>query len=102
MIDISKIKVGDEVTIRAKVVGVRTNYLEVVFSAGQMLVPNCEIVTHTPSPREFKPGDVVFIEKAGPYEFIAIRDGLACAWNNKAKRFDYTLLHRLRHADESE
>ncbi len=70
MIDLSKIKVGDEVTVRCIVKEVVANDKDLVVvkpssNPGKYFADMCIskdwIATHTPAPREFKPGErVVF------------------------------------------
>jgi hypothetical protein len=106
MIDVSKIKVGDEVTVRAKVVGTGSNGLETRVGAGLMWFHHREIATHTPAPREFKPGDRVKKTNWGDasiqWTFIASANGLAfCAHDNTVDVMT-VMISELCHADESE
>lgn len=112
MIDVSKIRVGDEVTVRAKVVDRGTHFSPCHDYPGEPTirimvgewVGSSEIATHTPKPREFKPGDRVTwgkLQGTYVYEFIAQRGDCAVAWNDT---FGFSLqpTSDLRHADESE
>ena len=109
MIDISKINVGDEVTVRARVIQIdRKHTAEPVRLNGGSWVLGNQIIAHHPKPREFKPGDRVTIrdirsDKRVVGVILAIDD--ACAWVKSlefpAQRWTEKLVY-LRHADESE
>lgn len=108
MVDVSKIKVGDEVTVRGVVADTRhadsTAPVAVSFSGvcHSHWVNSSAIATHTPKPREFKPGDrVTWGSGYVIYELVAIRDGIAATWN-KDYGWQPKTLSDLRHADESE
>jgi acyl dehydratase len=102
MIDVSKIRVGDEVTVRATVLEVADG-IKPIRVKRDPWVEVGEIATHTPAPREFKPGDRVTMGSGClDLELIAIRDEVACVWDNISRRFESAIVHRLRHADESE
>ncbi len=121
MIDVSKIRVGDEVTVRVKVTDrvsdtavapVRISIFGVV-----AWVPVDFIATHTPKPRDFNPGDRVTWtgNDMHRWKIIAIDGELAWSkWDGyagdasptpHAPHFGKREMHPiqcLRHADESE
>ena len=86
MVDISKIKPGDEVTVRAKVIRAFYNssvgwiQADVGIDVPQMIGTSC-ILTHTPNPREFKVRDMVrHLSDDSEYEIVGIREGKAAVW----------------------
>lgn len=110
MVDISKIKVGDEVTVKAivKEVTVRGNIKFDVkaFGSAAIAFPS-DIVTHTPKPREFKPGDEVRFRDewtTSLFRVVYVKD--EHAWIEKigssVEWRGLVLTKELRHADESE
>jgi hypothetical protein len=102
MIDVSKIRVGDEVTVRAKVaIAHHDDTNKPVRLHGGTWVSREEIISHTPAPRQFKPGDKVKVGTSGPLTIIAIEAEDAWVRAANGDRFT-TTLHALRHADESE
>ena len=109
MIDVSKIRVGDEVTVRAKVVGVYNGpgiashpvSVSIRSLSDDSSIVLSDIATHTPKPRDLKPGEYVTagsnikwrIEHvSGPFAWIV--DNRGC------NQLEATV--NLRHADESE
>jgi hypothetical protein len=104
MIDVSKIRVGDEVTVRARVdrtdAGVGRP-IQISFGGRVVCISDESIATHTPAPRQFKPGDKVKVGTSGPLTIIAIEAEDAWVRAANGDRFT-TTLHALRHADESE
>ena len=109
MIDISKIRAGDEVTVRCVVKEVVDTELVVVkpsFNPGPFFADMCIskdwIATHTPKPRDFTPGDrVTWGSGVNIYEFIAQRDDVAIVWSAEHGASDPPF-YKLRHADERE
>jgi hypothetical protein len=111
MIDVSKIRVGDEVTVRAKVVEVSTaSEIAAGSRPVRIMFPwldRDEIVSHHPAPREFKPGD-----KAIAYDAVSDSKDIcnvlavdgAFAWvrNHRTGGRWTASVSDLRHADESE
>ena len=103
MIDVSKIRVGDEVTVRGKVAKIAADG-DIFFESengADGWFNRSEIVAHTPKPREFKPGDPVYANGATKWTVVHVR-GL-WAWledDNGWNRLE--ILKDLRHADESE
>jgi hypothetical protein len=101
MIDVSKIRVGDEVTVRATVREVADGTKPIRVSRDPW-VGVSDIATHTPKPREFKPGDrVTWGNGLLVYEFIAARNSKAVLWSDEYQWQIHDVSH-LRHADESE
>jgi hypothetical protein len=91
MVDLSKIRVGDEVTIRARVgakfdngdfwLGFSETGSESNGTIISARVCPLSIATHTPAPREFKPGDKVIAKRdKAEYELVGIRERLAFLW----------------------
>jgi hypothetical protein len=103
MIDVSKIRVGDEVTVRGKITGCTANGVNVLIGPSPTWAHRHSIATHTPKPREFKPGDRVTWSagRARVYEFIAQRGPTAILWSPEYGATDPSI-SSLRHADESE
>lgn len=108
MIDVSKIKVGDEVTVRAKVVDRGNEFTPrgpmptvVKICVGEWVGAE-HIEAHHPAPREFKPGDLV-TWGTGAYnaEFIALRGDEAAVWESRYG-WKTPKISDLRHIDESE
>lgn len=97
-------RVGDEVTVRGVVVAMslegplvefkRTNYYH---SSISFAVPFEEVATHTPKPREFKPGDRV--RKIGMIGQIG-RDFVIVAINGPAGRNGHSVAW-CRNSDDS-
>lgn len=100
MIDISKINVGDEVTVKAKVIQIdRKHTAEPVRLNGGSWVLGKDIIAHHPKPREFKPGDRVTAGGSHPLVLVAM-DGSE-AWV-KTPTGNFTVdVSDLLHADES-
>jgi hypothetical protein len=105
MIDVSKIRVGDEVTLSGRVERTDAGICKpfaIDIQSVLICVGEGAIATHTPKPRDFKPGDLVCELGIEPgFRIVHVRDGQAWidnaeGWNKIAK-----LIH-LRHADESE
>jgi hypothetical protein len=104
MIDVSKIRVGDEGTVRVRFVDIRNGSfrVETLRFGGSMWAFASDLSTHTPKPREFKPGDrVTWGNGSRTYEFLAQRGGTAFLWSN-AYGAALPNISELRHADESE
>lgn len=105
MIDVSKIRVGDEVTVRGSVSEIDKTSIpfRVLMDSGRTAwFCADEITTHTPKPREFKTGDrVTWGNGAYNAEFVALRGDNAAVWES---RYGWKALKisDLRHADESE
>lgn len=78
MVDVSKIKVGDEVTVRATVAAMDYGTCAPVRIIGGSWIYKDDILVHTPKPREFKPGDMV-TWGAGvvAWELVATANGFA-------------------------
>lgn len=117
MIDVSKIKVGDEVTVRGHVVHINNDRLAMPYELGINFrnradaswtnIPTLCIATHTPAPREFKPGDRAIVYDAVTdskdlCDVLAIDDAFAWIRNTKSGGRWTARLSDLRHADESE
>lgn len=101
MIDISKIKVGDEVTVRAKVIQIdRKHVAEPVRLNGGSWVLGNQIIAHHPAPREFKPGDRVIIGGSSTLVLVAMDAGEA--WIKTPTGHFTADVSELCHADESE
>jgi hypothetical protein len=102
MIDVSKIRVGDEVTVRALVAESDDNEGYPIRLHGGSWIKRENVVEHHPKPREFKPGDRVTWPTEGyEYELIAIRGDRAIIWNEDYGAISIPLSD-LHHADESE
>jgi plastocyanin len=103
MIDVSKIRVGDEVTVRGRVYDASgADWFYVSFGASSWAkVPADAIATHSPKPREFKPGDrVTFIDSQVAFDVVHAEGDQAWVKNlNGSMLAPFT---ELRHADESE
>lgn len=122
MIDVSKIRVGDEVTVKATVTEVYPDSecpvtVSIKSVSWQICPLREDIATHTPKPREFKPGDRVTWtgNDMHRWKIIAIDGELAWSkWDGYAgdasptphsPHFGKRAMHPiqcLRHADESE
>jgi hypothetical protein len=104
-VDVSKIRVGDEVTVRAKVLRTDAGIqwpIQIATAGVCLCVGPDTIATHTPTPREFKPGDrVTWASGVYNFEFVAAREGWAALWGGKLG-WDHRPINDLRHADESE
>lgn len=105
MIDVSKIRIGDEGTIRVRIIekNVSGNFKVEVLKYGccTWVFPS-DIVTHTPKPREFKPGDRVTWDRGHViFELIAIRKDNAAVWK-EGYGWYIKSVSDLRHAEESE
>jgi len=108
MLDISKIKVGDEVTVRGVVthkVDMPNPKFGLCFSKPQdkswCNVEAYAIVTHTPAPRAFKPGDTVYAGSSVKWRIEHLKGHWA--WIEDANKWiRLEALENLRHADESE
>lgn len=109
MSEARKYRAGDKVTVHGVVVAMslegplvefkRQNYYHSSLSFG---VPFEEVATHTPKPREFKPGDMVTWGRgATALEFIAERDGFAIMWHPTYKIVERERVAEIRHADEA-
>lgn len=107
MVDVSKIHVGDEVTVRAKVVEIGVGMVEARLGASLTWIHQLDIATHTPAPREFKPGDRAIVYDAvsdskDPCDVLAVDDAFAWVRNRRSGGRWTARLSDLRHADESE
>lgn len=108
MIDVSKIRVGDEVTVRAKVVDRGNEFTPrgpfnpvVKIFVGEWVGAE-HIEAHHPKHREFKPGDrVTWGNGAYSAEFIALRGDEAAVWES-SYGWKTPKISDLHHADESE
>lgn len=102
MVDLTKIKVGDEVTVRAKVVALEPNKLcpEPIRIHGGSWINEKDILTHTPASREFKPGDRVswLPNTFAVWTIEAIKDGQA--WLRFKNDWHTAKISDLRHADD--
>ena len=105
MIDISKMQLGDKVTVHGTILTIdrrRDRFGGAGIAIREQWFTPEKIITHTPAPHEFKPGDrVTWGDGLDVYEFIAQRGAVAIVWDA-----DYGIqgpsLSDLRHADESE
>jgi hypothetical protein len=105
MIDVSKIRVGDEVTVRAKVTIVHhDDPRNPIRLHGGTWVTRGDIFAHHPAPRQFKPGDRVLDNGySGPVAWFIVHVKDGSAWIDDANGYSrIARLHNLRHADESE
>jgi hypothetical protein len=110
MIDVSKIRVGDEVTVRAAVDDIRhadsTAPVSVSFNGvgHTHWIRASDIATHTPKPRDFKPGDRVTHANHGGLTFNVIASNSKGAlWVEDAGGWNFVESAALfRHTDESE
>ena len=97
MVDASKIKIGDEVTVRAKIALGGREFVDIKIgdSSRSTRVRVSEIATHTPAP-PFKPGDLV-TWGCGAYnfEFVTAREGIAALWGGG---WNFREVKDLRHA----
>lgn len=103
MVDLSKIKVGDEVTVRMVVKTVDTDGIFNASSSGGVhgWIDSSEIATHTPAPREFKPGETVYAGSATKWKIEHVNG--FWAWIVDANGWNrLEALENLRHADESD
>lgn len=100
MIDLSKIRVGDEVTVRGEVTVVHHDDPHPIRLHGGTWVKRKDIVAHHPKPREFKPGDPVYWFEKGAYKIVAIDGGQI--WIKGRNGNLTAMVEDLRHADESE
>ncbi len=109
MIDVSKIKVGDEGTVRVRFIEMSpfgnfkvetVNYPNV----NPIWASPSDIASHTPAsppPRVFKPGDRVTYQNLGQsHEIVALDAGQA--WLKTPTGHFTAELYDLRHADERE
>ncbi len=111
MVDISKIKVGDKVTVKGKVVslphdtGDRSFRIEVVGIFPDVFVLPEQIATHTPAQRAFNPGDRVCSPHCSvptKWTFVAAANRRAFIAHDNGDDVLSVRLSDLRHADESE
>lgn len=107
----AKFRAGDEVTVRGTIHLIDTNDTEmplsVVVTTGKTPIPlwvaESAIVTHTPKPREFVPGDMVtWGNGVDIVEFIAAKDGYAIMWHKNFAQVCREPLSDIRHADEAD
>jgi hypothetical protein len=107
-IKIEEIKAGDRVTVEGVVIGVKNDV--VCFDAGvggdaaRHYAHVSGIVSHTPAPREFTPGDpVTIVGHDTLYEFVSVfnaENGIVARVDNAgAPWVAISLLSALRHAD---
>lgn len=112
MIDLSKIKIGDEIDIRMRVttVGFHDHDLEFCCRYDDSERPviissrahSALIISHTPVPRDFKPGDrVEWMHGPHIYTFVGEFMGTAALARN-GDVWAHPPLSELRHPDESE
>ena len=96
MIDLSKIRPGDEVTVRATVVA--SEFGPYVWIQGP--IDKLEVVSHTHAPREIKVGDrVTFRDNKLVYEVVHIKDELA--WVSNRNNDTFAHMSNLTHAEDS-
>jgi hypothetical protein len=107
MVDIAKIKAGDRVTVEGVVIGVKNDV--VCFDAGvggdaaRHYAHMSGIASHTPAPREFKPGDEVRnVEQFKNARLFIIATFDETAWIRDANNWSMLCpINELRHADPS-
>lgn len=104
MIDISKIRPGDEVTVRAKVLSTDDN--DICIKIPNALIASFyvepeDLATHTPAPREIKVGDLgTFQNNKLVYEVVHIRDELA--WLSNRNNDTFAHLSNITHAENDD
>jgi hypothetical protein len=79
-IKLEDIRIGDKVTLHAKIVedGWANGSFVANVGGARVGIAGADIATHTPAPREFKPGEIVRIGAGVThYRFIAEDDGYA-------------------------
>lgn len=106
-IDLSKVKDGDKLAFEGVVVAIAFPYRKadvcVKWPCGDThWVCSADAISHTPAPREFKPGDqVTWGNGSEVYEFREARNGESCLWNKKIGYFYHQPHYApLRHADD--
>jgi len=105
MIDISKMQLGDKVTVHGTILTIDQRK-DRFGGAGiaireQWFTPE-KIITHTPAPREFKLGDnVTWGRGVKAHELLIVRGEEAAVWNEKVGIIVVPFSY-LRHTDESE
>lgn len=104
----AKYQVGDEVTVKGIIseTNIRNNGLriEIKTSFGSYDIPlyEREIATHTPRPREFKPGDrvrIIYTNKNAILKVVCVDKGEAWLIEDDGRRWTVTL-NSLKHVDE--
>lgn len=102
----TKYRVGDEVTVRGVIKEIEYNpgfSLLVAIGSAEVWLAKFGIATHTPKPREFKPGDMVTWGNGdATLEIVAIRDGYAIMWSKEYERSVCQPLPKIRHIHEAE
>jgi hypothetical protein len=105
MMDVSKIRVGDNVTVRGVVVGLVGDAVCVCFVnvKGPVPVRHEDIVSHIPAPREFKREDEVRnTEQYRGVPFFILSTFGAWAWvRDTADWVTQFPISELRHADDA-
>lgn len=104
-IKIENIRPRDTVTVEGVVAKIDGDIVTLVTGDSpnkwQFSIPVDYIASHTPKPREFKPGDMVtWGHGAVALEFIAVRDGYAIMWEKPTQTVWREVLSEIRHIDE--
>ena len=106
MIDISKIRPGDEVTVRAKATHTaqKPDMVHVAFENGGYLWVIAEMIDmHIPAPREIKVGDLVRHEDfMRPLIVRAVDDGKAWLRDGNAGSYVTRAAEDLTHAEDDD
>jgi len=98
-------RIGDKVTYEGEITGVYDSWIRVRLPCGDMFNPiHGAESSHTPAPREFKPGDKVAFIGMNRYEYhgeiIAIHNGRAIVYIGAyIDSYFWPLLTDLRHVD---
>lgn len=103
MIDVSKIKVGDEVTVRVPVMETsKINSLCIRVKTNPWIELD-DVLAHHPAPREFAPGDRVVARTTGHQKWEILHVKHPWAWLQESNGWNrLEQLKYLSHADESE
>lgn len=104
-VDISKINVGDTVTVSHEVIQIDDDAKFPVRISPFAWVSLERIVSHHPKPREFKAGDkVTYRDSHIVYEFVAMRHEELCLFEPGVgfRIFMGRAIRDLRHADEQQ
>lgn len=105
MVDVSKIKVGDDVSLRGRVIEIDRNdphdFLRVTFARCTLWAARGDISEHHPQPRGFKVGDKVRVPLTTDlvYEIRAISDGYAICKSVKGN-INLLPLEHMEHVDD--